>query len=89
MESDLNLRGSTHAGELIYVPDKFSQSFYILLCDPVKNSWRRFEFKVSVEEKSACYEGEGEGEGEDDDDEHRPIYRLHYFPNHINSQMSL
>ena len=39
MESDLNLSGSTHAGELIYVPDDFSQSLYILLCDPVKNSW--------------------------------------------------
>ncbi|CAF1952164.1 BnaCnng47230D [Brassica napus] len=89
MESDLNLSGSTHAGELIYVPDDFSQSLYILLCDPVKNSLRRFEFKVSVEEKSVCYGGEGDDDDDDDDDEHRPIYRLHYFPNHIDSQMSL
>ncbi|KAF8062158.1 hypothetical protein N665_1200s0003 [Sinapis alba] len=88
-DTDLNLRGSTHAGELIYVPDEFSQSFYILLCDPVKNSWRRFEFKVLSEEKSLHNGVKGEGEGEDDDDEHRPIYGLHYFPNHIDSQMSL
>ncbi|KAF8100402.1 hypothetical protein N665_0225s0019 [Sinapis alba] len=87
-DTDLNLRGSTHAGELIYVPDDFSLSFYILLCDPVKNSWRRFEFKVSSEEISVHNGVEGEGE-DDDDDEHRPNYGLHYFPNHIDSQMSL
>ena len=41
----LNLKGFTLAGEFIYAPDRFSQSFYILLWDPVRNTCRRFEFK--------------------------------------------
>ncbi|KAJ4885970.1 putative F-box protein [Raphanus sativus] len=42
------LTGSTHAGEFIYVPKRDSRLFYVLLCDPVRNSWRRFEFEMSV-----------------------------------------
>ncbi|KAL0733273.1 hypothetical protein Bca4012_009483 [Brassica carinata] len=72
----LNLKGFTHAGEFIYAPDKFSQSFYILLCDPVRNSCRRFEFKGSADDESV-HSG--------DEDEDGSMYALHTFPNHIDS----
>ncbi|KAF8100406.1 hypothetical protein N665_0225s0022 [Sinapis alba] len=75
------LTGPTHAGEFIYVPERVSQSFYILLCDPVRNSWRRFEFKGMADEVSVRVD-------EDEEEEHRP-YALHAFPNHIDSQMFL
>ncbi|CAF2156847.1 unnamed protein product [Brassica napus] len=69
------IEGFTHAGEFIFVPTRRSQSSYILLCDPVKNSWRKFEFKGLADQVSLH-------------NEHRP-YALHVFPNHIDSQVSL
>ncbi|CAA7048075.1 unnamed protein product [Microthlaspi erraticum] len=45
------LKGFTHAGEFIFEEASFfAKSSYILSCDPVRNSFRRFEFKgVRVE----------------------------------------
>ncbi|CAN7048044.1 unnamed protein product [Brassica rapa subsp. trilocularis] len=43
IDRSFKLTGFTHAGEFIYVPKRVSRSFNILLCDPVRNSWRRFE----------------------------------------------
>ncbi|KAF8054893.1 hypothetical protein N665_1309s0012 [Sinapis alba] len=76
------LTGLTHAGEFIYVPERVSQSFYILLCDPVRNSWRRFEFKGMADDVSVRVD-------EDEKEEEHQPYALHAFPNHIDSQMSL
>ncbi|CAA7031865.1 unnamed protein product [Microthlaspi erraticum] len=45
LKAKFNLLGFTHAGEFVYVPTKFRESRYILFCDPVRNSCRRFEFK--------------------------------------------
>lgn len=64
-----------------------SQSSYILLCDPVRNSWRKFEFKGIADEVSV-HNGVVEEEEEKQDDEHRPMYALLAFPNHIDSQIS-
>ncbi|CAN6821308.1 unnamed protein product [Brassica oleracea] len=72
----LNLKGFTHGGEFIYAPDRFSQSFYILLCDPVRNTCRRFEFKGLADNGSV-----NSGVGDVD----RSMYALHTFPNHIDS----
>ncbi|CAF1947013.1 putative F-box protein At1g47790 [Brassica napus] len=69
------LTGFTHAGEFIFVPTRRSQSSHILLYDPVRNSWRKFEFKGLADKVSLH-------------NEHRP-YALHVFPNHIDSQVSL
>ncbi|CAN7076380.1 hypothetical protein Bca4012_075847 [Brassica carinata] len=82
------LKGFTHAGEFIFVPEMTSQPAYILLCDPVRNSWRKFEFKGIADEVSV-HNGVVEEEEEKQDDEHRPMYALLAFPNHIDSQMSL
>ncbi|CAN7090778.1 putative F-box protein At1g47790 [Brassica rapa] len=76
METDFNLTGFTHAGEFIYVPNTFRHLFYTLLYDPVRNSWRRFEFKEMAGDKSVSNGLVRE-------------YRLHAFPNHIDSQISL
>jgi len=37
------LKGCTHNGEFIYVSSTFRKMDYILFCDPVKNSFRRFK----------------------------------------------
>ncbi|EFH70329.1 hypothetical protein ARALYDRAFT_314223 [Arabidopsis lyrata subsp. lyrata] len=71
----LKVKGITHAGEFIYVPDVVRKSSYILFYDPVRNSFRRFELKGVIEEKSVL---------------NNLFYRmLHAFPNHVESQMSL
>ncbi|XP_018435825.2 putative F-box protein At1g47790 [Raphanus sativus] len=75
-DRSFKLTGFTHAGEFIFVPERDSQSCYILLCDPVRNSWRRFGFKGLADEVYVHKEG-------------HPPYALHAFPNHIDSQMSL
>ncbi|ESQ44632.1 hypothetical protein EUTSA_v10003347mg, partial [Eutrema salsugineum] len=72
-----SLKGITHAGEFIYVPDTFHISFYILFFDPVRNSRRRLEFNRLLDDES----------GLDNGDQDKPY--LHVFPNHIESQMSL
>ncbi|XP_013594383.1 PREDICTED: putative F-box protein At1g47790 [Brassica oleracea var. oleracea] len=89
IDRSFKLTGFTHAGEFIYVPKRVSRSFNILLCDPVRNSWRRFEFKGLANEVSV-HNGveEDDDDDDDDDDEYRP-YELDAFPNHIDSQMSL
>ncbi|KAG7594395.1 F-box domain [Arabidopsis thaliana x Arabidopsis arenosa] len=69
LKSDFDLKGFTHAGELIYAPSTFHQSFYILFCDPVRESFRRFEFKGITDDES----GKGVGKG----------CVLHTFPNHL------
>ncbi|KAL0719798.1 hypothetical protein Bca4012_069122 [Brassica carinata] len=75
VDRSFKLTGFTHAGEFIYVPERDRQLFYILLCDPVRNSWRRLEFKISTVHN---------------EEEQEPgTYALHAFPNHIDSQMSL
>ncbi|CAL9218010.1 unnamed protein product [Arabidopsis halleri] len=71
----LKVKGITHSGEFIYVPDVVRKSSYILFYDPVRNSFRRFELKGVIEEKSVF---------------NNFFYRmLHTFPNHVESQMSL
>ncbi|CAH8345674.1 unnamed protein product [Eruca vesicaria subsp. sativa] len=65
----------SRAGAFIYVPNRFSHLRYILLHDPVRNSWRRFEFKGMADDR---YVSNGD----------RPMYALHAFPNHIDSHMS-
>ncbi|CAN7076382.1 unnamed protein product, partial [Brassica oleracea var. botrytis] len=89
-DRSFKLTGFTHAGEFIYVPKRVSRSFNILLCDPVRNSWRRFEFKGLANEVSVHngVEEDDDDDDDDDDDEYRP-YELDAFPNHIDSQMSL
>ncbi|KAG7599715.1 F-box-like domain superfamily [Arabidopsis suecica] len=69
LKSDFNLKGFTHAGELIYAPSTFHKSFYIIFCDPVRESSRRFEFKGIADDES----GKGVGKG----------CVLHTFPNHL------
>ncbi|CAH8254829.1 unnamed protein product [Arabidopsis lyrata] len=69
LKSDFNLKGFTHAGELIYAPSTFHKSFYILFCDSVRESFRRFEFKGITDDES----GKGVGKG----------CVLHTFPNHL------
>ncbi|KAG5378142.1 hypothetical protein IGI04_025984 [Brassica rapa subsp. trilocularis] len=49
------IEGFTHVGEFIFVPTRRSQSSYILLCDPVKNSWRKFEFKGLADQFTAVF----------------------------------
>ncbi|EOA36510.1 hypothetical protein CARUB_v10011291mg [Capsella rubella] len=39
------LKGYTHDGEFVYVSSTFREMDYILFCDPIKNSFRRFELE--------------------------------------------
>ncbi|XP_010463253.1 PREDICTED: putative F-box protein At1g47790 [Camelina sativa] len=66
---ELKLKSFTHTGELIYVPPTFHKSDYILFCDPVRESFRRFQFKGIADDES----GNGVRNG----------YVLHSFPNHL------
>ncbi|CAA7018403.1 unnamed protein product [Microthlaspi erraticum] len=45
LETDFKLKGFTHAGEFIFEEDTFQKTSYILSCDPVRNSFRRFVSK--------------------------------------------
>ncbi|ESQ51208.1 hypothetical protein EUTSA_v10017831mg, partial [Eutrema salsugineum] len=78
------LRGCTQAGELIYLPDKFHKPFEILLCDPVRNSYRRFELK-GITDSYRRFELKGIA---DDHGGENNMYQIYAFPNHIES-MSL
>ncbi|XP_010464693.1 PREDICTED: putative F-box protein At3g10240 [Camelina sativa] len=69
------LKGFTSAGEFIYVEQMFHKPSYILFCDPVRNSFRRFELKGITDDQSVLSNVHG--------------YTLHVFPNHIESQISL
>ncbi|KAF8109153.1 hypothetical protein N665_0102s0061 [Sinapis alba] len=51
-ERSLQLKGFTHAGELVYVASLFNKPSYILFCNPVRNTFRRFEFKGISEDES-------------------------------------
>ncbi|CAN7006724.1 unnamed protein product [Brassica rapa subsp. trilocularis] len=78
----LHLGGSTHAGELVYLAPYFKKKSYILFCDPVRNSFRRFEFKGIAEDESWL-------NADQDEPLFSPRSRLHIFPNHTESQISL
>ncbi|XP_056861536.1 putative F-box protein At1g47790 [Raphanus sativus] len=75
------LIGSTHAGELVYLASHFEKISYILFCDPVRNSFRRFEFK-----------GMAEDESWHNADQEEPLFSpsscLHIFLNHTDCQIS-
>ncbi|XP_010463252.1 PREDICTED: putative F-box protein At1g47765 [Camelina sativa] len=43
------LNGYTHDGEFVYVSSTFDKKGYILFCDPLRNSFRRFELKGIAE----------------------------------------
>lgn len=68
------LKGFTHAGEFIYVESMFHKSAYILFCDPVRNTFRRFELKGFTDDEFVLSNEHG--------------YTLHVFPNHLESQIS-
>ncbi|XP_019098989.1 PREDICTED: putative F-box protein At3g10240, partial [Camelina sativa] len=67
------LKGFTSAGEFIYVEQMFHKPSYILFCDPVRNSFRRFELKGITDDQSVLSTVHG--------------FTLHVFPNHVESQL--
>ncbi|XP_019091126.1 PREDICTED: putative F-box protein At1g47765 [Camelina sativa] len=75
LNTSLYVRGITHAGEFIDVPDTYHKPSYILFCDPVRSSFRRFELGGIMEDKAVV----------------NTLYfhKLHAFPNHFENQMSL
>ncbi|EOA30753.1 hypothetical protein CARUB_v10013896mg [Capsella rubella] len=72
------LNGFTHAGEFIYVVSSFKKSSYILFCDPLRNSFRRFELKGITDDESVL-----------NNNDRSQIYTLHVFLNHVESHTSL
>ncbi|CAL9220250.1 unnamed protein product [Arabidopsis halleri] len=71
------LKGFTHAGEFIYEESIFHKSTYVLFCDPVRNTFRRFELKGITDDESMLSNVYGD------------TYTRHVFPNHVESQISL
>lgn len=47
----LYLGGFIYVGEFVYLVFYFKKKLYILFCDFVRNSFRRFEFKGIVEDE--------------------------------------
>ncbi|KAL1207094.1 putative F-box protein [Cardamine amara subsp. amara] len=79
METDFKLAGITHAGEFIYVPSTFLNSFYILYFDPKNNNFRKVEFRGVADQVFRLGNELGE----------KRLNRLHTFPHHIQSLLSL
>lgn len=79
LKTNFILDGITHAGEFIYVPSTFRNSFYILYFDTKGNSFRKVEFEGIAADGFRLSNGLG----------NKSMNRLHTFSNHIQSFMSL
>ncbi|ESQ30711.1 hypothetical protein EUTSA_v10011993mg, partial [Eutrema salsugineum] len=73
LKTYFNLKGYTHAGEFVFVPSMFSKFFYILLYDPVRNSFRRIEGMVDDYDENFFNKGL----------QRQRTYVLYTFLNHI------
>ncbi|KAL9308918.1 putative F-box protein [Arabidopsis thaliana] len=79
LENYFNLTGITNDGELIYVPNTVLERFHVIYFDAIRETFRRVIYKGVADKGFRLRNGL----------EDKPIRRLHFFPNHIETLMSL
>ncbi|CAA7043325.1 unnamed protein product [Microthlaspi erraticum] len=79
LKTNFRLTGITDAGEFVYVPYEFRQSFYVMYYDPKRKSIHVVEFKGIADDEFRLKHGLG----------NRRLSTIFTVPNHIESLVSL